>query len=57
MGNIEEEWVSKMGVVTLLAIEWKELDHDVLEEFLNTFIMKGYEIYFGKKNIVYVIRK
>jgi len=41
----------------LLAIGWKELDHDALVEFLNTFVIKGFEIYFDKGNIVYVISK
>jgi hypothetical protein len=45
----------RVGLVTLLAIEWKELDHDV--EFLSTFVIKGSKIYFGRKNIVYVISK
>jgi hypothetical protein len=34
----------------LLAIEWKEPDHDSLVEFLNTFVIKGLDIYFGRKN-------
>jgi hypothetical protein len=41
----------------LLAIEWKELDHDALVEFLNTFVIKGFEIYFGRRNLVYFISK
>jgi len=41
----------------LLAIGWKELDHDALVEFLNTFVIKGFEIYSDKRNIVYVISK
>jgi hypothetical protein len=57
MGNTNKEWASKVGLVTLLAIEWKEANHYALEEFLNTFVMKGYEIYFGRKIIVYVISK
>jgi hypothetical protein len=41
----------------LLAIEWKEPNHDALVEFLNIFVNKGCEIYFGRRNIVYVISK
>jgi hypothetical protein len=41
----------------LLAIEWKEPNHDELVEFLNTFVRKGFEVYFGRRNIVYVISK
>jgi hypothetical protein len=40
-----------------LAIEWKELDHDIFVEFLNTFVIKGSKIYYGTKKIVYVINK
>ncbi len=46
-----------MELVTLQAIDLKELDHDALVDFLNTYVIKGCEIYFGKKNIVYVISK
>jgi hypothetical protein len=28
MGVKEEAWASKVGLVTLLAIKWKEPDHD-----------------------------
>jgi hypothetical protein len=56
-GRKKKVWVSKVGLVMLLAIEWKELDHDALVEFLNTFVIKGSEVYFGRKNIVYVINK
>ncbi len=47
MGKGEEAQASKVGLVTLLDIEWKELDHDNLVEFLNTFVIKGSEIYLG----------
>jgi len=55
MGKKEEAWVNKVGLVMLLATEWKEPYHDALVEFLNIFVIKGFEIYFGKKNIVHVI--
>lgn len=35
MGKGEEAWASKMGLITLLDIDQKELDHDNLVEFLN----------------------
>ncbi len=57
MGKKEEAWVNKVGLVMFLAIEWKEPDHDALVEFVNIFVIKGSEIYFGNKNIVYVISK
>ncbi len=55
MGVKRKAWASNIGLVTMLAIKWKELDHDALIEFLNTFVIKGSEIYFSKRNIMYVI--
>jgi hypothetical protein len=49
MGEQEEAWASKVGLVTLLTIEWKEPYIDALVEFLNTFVIKKSMIYFGKK--------
>jgi hypothetical protein len=49
MGEGKEAWINKVGLVTFLDIEWME--------FFNTFVIKGYEIYFGKRNIMYVINK
>jgi hypothetical protein len=57
MGEVEEAWASKVGLVTLLDIEWKEPNHDVLVEFLNIFVIKRFEIYFGRGGIMYVISK
>ncbi len=57
MGKKEKAWANKVGLVMLLAIEWKELDHDALVEFLNIFVFKGFEIYYGKRNIMHVISK
>jgi hypothetical protein len=37
MGEKEEAWVSKVGLVMLLTIKWKEPNHDALVKFLNTF--------------------
>ncbi len=52
MGEGEEAWASKVGLVTLLDIEQKEPNHDVMVEMLNTFVIKRFEIYFGRKGIV-----
>jgi len=57
MGEQEEAWASKVGLVTLLTIEWKEPYLDAFVEFLNTFVIKETMIYFGKMNIVYVSSK
>jgi hypothetical protein len=51
MGEQEEALASKVGLVTLLTIKWKEPYLDALVEFLNTFVIKESMIYFGKKNI------
>jgi hypothetical protein len=53
MGEGDKAWASKASLITLLDIKWKELNHDALVEFLNTFVIKGFEIYFGKKSIMY----
>ncbi len=57
MGNTKEASASKVGLITLVANNWQELDHDALVEFLNTFVIKGCEIYFGRRNLMYVISK
>ncbi len=57
MGEGKEAWANKVGLVTLLDIERKELDQGFLVEFVNTFVIKGFDIYFGRECIVYVISK
>jgi len=57
MGEGKEAWINKVGLATFLDIEWKEPDHGAIMEFFNTFVIKGYEIYFGKRSIMYVINK
>ncbi len=52
MGEKENVWASKVALVTLRAIEWKEINHDALVEFLNTFVVKGFKIYFGRRNMI-----
>jgi hypothetical protein len=38
-------------------MSWEALMPNVMLEFLNTFIIKGIDIYFGRKDKVYVISK
>jgi hypothetical protein len=38
-------------------MNWEALMLDVMLEFLNTFMIKGTNIYFGHKDKVYVISK
>jgi hypothetical protein len=38
-------------------MDWQALMLDVMLEFLNTFMTKGVNIYFGHKDKVYVINK
>jgi hypothetical protein len=45
--NEEEEWVSKIGLVTLFLMNWEALMLDIMLEFFNTFVIKGTYIYFG----------
>jgi len=37
----EEDWASKIGLVTLFLMEWQTPMLDVMLEFLNTFVIKG----------------
>lgn len=57
MGEGEEAWANKACLVRSLDIEWKQLNHGALVEFLNIFVINGFEIYFGKRGIMYVINK
>jgi hypothetical protein len=54
---VEEDWDSKIGLVPLFLMGWEVLMPDVMLEFLNTFFIKGANIYFGHKDKVYVINK
>jgi hypothetical protein len=38
-------------------MDWQTLMLDVMLEFLNTFLIKGADIYFGHKDKMYVINK
>jgi len=46
-----------VGLVPLFLMCWEALMPDVMLEFLNTFIIKGTNIYFGHKDKVYIISK
>jgi len=43
--------------VFLFLMGWEALMLDVMLEFLNTFFIKGVNIYFGHKDKVYAINK
>ncbi len=53
----EEDQASKAKLVHLFLMGWEALMPDVMLEFLNTFLIKGANIYFGHKDKVYVISK
>jgi hypothetical protein len=53
----EEDMAFKIGLVTLFLMEWYALMPNVMLEFLNTFLIKGVDIYFGHKDKGYVISK
>jgi len=53
----EEDWVSKAKPFPLFLMEWEVLMLDVKLELLNTFLIKGANIYFGHKDKVYLISK
>jgi hypothetical protein len=44
-------------MVTLFLMGWETLELAIMLEFLNTFMIKGIDIYFGHKDKVYVISK
>jgi hypothetical protein len=54
---IKKDWASKIGLVTLLLMEWQAPMPNVMLEFMNMFMIKGVDIYFGHKDKVYVINK
>jgi hypothetical protein len=53
----EEDWASKIGLVPLFLMGWEASMLDVMLEFLNTFLIKGINIYFGHEDKVNVISK
>jgi hypothetical protein len=54
---MEEDWASIVGLVPLFLMGWETSMHDVMLEFLNTFLIKGVDIFFGHNDKVYVINK
>jgi len=55
--NEEEYWVFKARLIPLFLMIWEAPMPSVMLEFLNIFIIKGTNIYFGHKDKVYVISK
>jgi hypothetical protein len=55
--TMEEDWVYKARLVPLFLMGWEAPMPDVILEFLNTFLIKGANIYFEHKDMVYVINK
>ncbi len=53
----EENQASKVRLVPLFLMDWQALMPDVMLKFLNTFLIKAVDIYFGHKDKVYVIKK
>jgi hypothetical protein len=53
----EEDWASKAWFILLFLMGWEILMFDVMLECLNTFLIKGVDIYFGHNDKVYVINK
>jgi hypothetical protein len=53
----DKDWAFKAKLVTLFLMEWHAPMTDVMLEFLNTFLIKVTNIYFGHKDNVYVISK
>ncbi len=54
---VKENWASKARLVPLFSMGWEVLMPNVMLEFLNTFLIKGTNIYFGHKDQVYIIIK
>jgi hypothetical protein len=54
---VEKKWASKAGFIPLFMMGWEVPMPDVMLEFLNTFLIKGTNIYFGHKDKVYAINK
>jgi len=43
----EKDWAFKARLVLLFLVSWEAPMPDVMLEFLNTFVIKGINIYFG----------
>jgi hypothetical protein len=53
----EEDQASKAKLILLFLMDWEASMPDVMLEFMNTFLIKGVDVYFGHKDKVYVISK
>jgi hypothetical protein len=53
----EENWGFKVWLIPLFLMDWQALMPNVMLEFMNTFLIKGTNIYFRHKDKVYVINK
>lgn len=55
--NEEKQWLDKARLVTLFLMNWEASTLHIMLEFLNIFVIKGTNIYFGYQDKVYVINK
>lgn len=55
--NEEKQWLDKVRLVTLFLMNWEASTLHIMLEFLNIFVIKGINIYFGYQDKVYVINK
>ncbi len=53
----KEDQASKVRLVPLILMGWEAPMFDVMLEFMNTFLIKGIDIYFGHKDKVFIINK
>jgi hypothetical protein len=54
---VKEDGASKAWLVPFFFMGWEAPMPKIMLEFLNTFFIKGVDIYFGHKDKVYVINK
>jgi hypothetical protein len=54
---VEEDWAFKARLVPLFLMGWEAPMPNVMLEFLNIFLIKAANMYFGHKDKVYVINK
>jgi hypothetical protein len=53
----KEDWAFKAWLVPLFLMGWEASMLDVMLGFMNTFLIKGANIYFNHKDKVYLISK
>jgi hypothetical protein len=53
----EEDQASKAKLILLFLMDWEASMPDVMLKFMNTFLIKSVDVYFGHKDKVYVISK